>query len=404
MSNGWTGGQYSLYRYIFGLYLFIHFFQLLPWGGDLFSNRGMISNGNLSPLIHLFPNILAINDSPLLVVALNLCGVAASLFFMVGKWDRSAAVTLWYILACFLGRNPLIANPSLPFVGWLLLAHVLLPGAPYGSLRARKRVDPNGKWSMTPSVFLAAWIVMSVAYTYSGILKLYSPSWVDGSAFSHLLHNPLIRCNASREILMVFPAFILKAMTWGALALEISFAFLVLFKKLRPWVWTAMLLMHVGLLFLINFADLTWGMIMVHFFTFDPGWIKPRPVVGKLAVFYDGSCGFCHSFIRFVLAENRGRMPFRFAPLDSRFSAASMPNSIVVEDNERLLFKSEAVFRVLASLGGVWKILALLLSAVPTTLSDWIYDLVARVRHRIFAKPKESCPIIPVEMREFFGD
>ena len=29
MKNGWTGGQYSLYRVIFGLYLFIHFASLL---------------------------------------------------------------------------------------------------------------------------------------------------------------------------------------------------------------------------------------------------------------------------------------------------------------------------------------------------------------------------------------
>jgi len=404
MKNGWTGGQYSLYRFIFGTYLFIHFFQLLPWSGDLFSNEGMISNGNLSPLIHLFPNILAINDSLILTVALSICGTIASIFFMLGKWDRMAAVLLWYILACFLGRNPLIANPSLPFVGWLLLAHVFLPRAPYGSIEARRRIAPIGNWTMAPSIFLAAWVVMSIAYTYSGIMKLNSPSWIEGTAFSYLLQNPLIRCNALREILMKFPALVLKAMTWGALALEVSFAFLAPFKKLRPWIWASMLFMHVALLCLINFADLTWGMIMVHFFTFDPSWVKPRPIVGNLSVFYDGSCGFCHSFVRFVLSENKGQAPFRFAPLDRRFSITSMPNSIVVEEQDRLLFKSEAVLRVLTSLGGVWKILALLLSFVPTNLSNYIYDGIARIRHRLFAKPKESCPMIPSEMREFFRE
>ncbi len=401
MKNGWTGGQYSLFRFIFGLYLFIHFFQLLPWGKDLFSNQGMISNNSLSPLIHLFPNILAINDSFLSTMALNICALIASIFFMLGKWDRIAAVLLWYVLACFFGKNPLIANPSLPFVGWLLLAHIFLPKAPYGSLESRKRIDPSGKWSMTPSIFLSCWVVMSVAYTYSGMMKLNSPSWLDGTAFSYLLQNPLIRCNYLREFLMIFPPFILKVMTWGTLALEVSFAFLAVFKKLRPWIWASMLFMHVGLLFLINFADLTWGMIMVHFFTFDPGWIKPRPILGKLEVFYDGTCGFCHTFVRFVLSENKARVPFRFTPLDTRFP--TIPNSIVVKDQDRLLFKSEAVFRVLASLGGVWKILSFLLSFVPLKLSNFVYDLVARIRYRIFAKPKEACPIIPSEMREFFS-
>ncbi len=34
-----------------------------------------------------------------------------------------------------------------------------------------------------------------------------------------------------------------------------------------------MLLMHVSLLVLLAFPDLSAGMILVHFFTFDPAWI-----------------------------------------------------------------------------------------------------------------------------------
>lgn len=203
---------------------------------------------------------------------------------------------------------------------------------------------------------------------------------------------------------MAFPSQLLKAMTWGALALEVLFVLLVIFKKMRPWGWFFMLCMHVGLLCLINFSDLTLGMIMVHFFTFDPAWIKPRPIQGKLAVFYDGTCGFCHSFVRFVLSENKTRQAFRFVPLQSLFTGDEVPDSLVVEEGGRLLVKSAAVFRVLASLGGVWKIFAHVLSCIPVKLSDWVYDCMARIRHRIFAKPKGTCPIIPKEMREFFSE
>src|SRR5207245_3602172 len=54
--NGWTGGQYSLFRAVFGLYLFVHFVELVPWGAELFSNRGVLPHAAASPLIHLFPN------------------------------------------------------------------------------------------------------------------------------------------------------------------------------------------------------------------------------------------------------------------------------------------------------------------------------------------------------------
>jgi hypothetical protein len=55
VKNGWTGGQYSLFRALFGAYLSIHFVQLIPWGGELFSQRGALPNGAASPLLYLFP-------------------------------------------------------------------------------------------------------------------------------------------------------------------------------------------------------------------------------------------------------------------------------------------------------------------------------------------------------------
>jgi len=116
MKNGWTNGQYAIYRVIFGLYLLQHFLGLLPWGGELFSSAGVLPNGSFSPLIHLFPNIFALWDSPLFIESCLCVGAVLSLFLIVGKFYRVAAVLIWYLLACLYGRNPLIGNPSLPFI------------------------------------------------------------------------------------------------------------------------------------------------------------------------------------------------------------------------------------------------------------------------------------------------
>src|SRR2546426_853834 len=139
MKNGWTGGQYSLFRVIFGAYLFGHFVQLIPWGAEVFSNRGVLPQASASPLFHLMPNVLALADSPLAVCVLLVLGAGLSGLLLVGWHDRIAAALLWYVWACLFSRNPLIANPSLPFIGWLLLAHCCLPPAPYGSWAARAR-------------------------------------------------------------------------------------------------------------------------------------------------------------------------------------------------------------------------------------------------------------------------
>jgi predicted DCC family thiol-disulfide oxidoreductase YuxK len=412
MKNGWTGGQYSLVRAILGLYLFVHFVELTLWAAELFSNQGLLPDGSASPLLHLFPNMFALWDGPTFVTGVVVAAAALSMLLAVGWHDRLAAVLLWYIWACLHGRMPLISNPGLPYIGWILLAHACLPPAPYGSLAARGRIDPGGGWHFPPSIFLVAWILMALGYSYSGLTKLASPSWLDGSAFARVLENPLARPSWLRETLLALPPYILHAATWFALAAEISFAPLALFARLRPWIWLTLLLMHLGLMLLVDFVDLSFGMLMLHLFTFDPAWIPGKPATGTDTLFYDGTCGLCHRAVRFVLAEGGNSEAFRFAPLDGETfqsvvpnaEKASLPDSLVVATCDgSLLVRANAVLWIGRRLGGIWRVLVVVISIVPRPVLNRLYDLVARTRYRLFARPKESCPILPAKLRERFS-
>lgn len=411
MRNGWTGGQYSIYRAVFGLYLSIHFAHLVPWGPELFSSRGVIPRASESPLINMFPNVLAIWDSPIFI-QFFLCGAAAlALFFAAGFWDRAASIGLWYIGACLLGRNPLIANPGLPYIGWLLLAHTFLPSAPYGSWAARGRPDPGGGWKMRPSIFFAAWVLMALGYSYSGAMKLGSISWIDGSAFARVLENPLARPGVLRDWVLSWPSSLLHLATWAALGLELLFAPLALVRRLRPWIWSIMLMMHLGLFALVDFVDLTAGMVILHFFTFDPAWVSPLMATKADELFYDGHCGLCHRTVRFVLAENSGNNAIRFAPLQGEtFQAlvpaekrAGLPDSVVIcTADGSLLARSDAVIHLLQRLGGGWRILAAILAVIPRVVRDAAYDFIARVRYRVFGKRQDLCPVVPPDLRARF--
>ncbi len=409
--NAWTGGQYSLYRAVLGSYLFMHFASLVPWGAELFSSSGMLPDATASPLYPLFPDLLFVLDAPGVVVALLLVGVGASVLLAAGIRDRTAALLLWYVWACLFARNPLIANPSLPFVGWLLLAHALVPPAPYGSWAARTRTDPDGGWHMPTALFAAAWIVMALGYSYSGYTKLVSPSWLDGSALGRVLENPLARPSFAREMMLLLPGPLLALLTWGTLAFELLYAPLALLRALRPWIWTGMLLLHLSLMTLIDFVDLSFGMVLVHAFTFDPAWVRAqRSDAGPVHVFYDGGCGLCHRAVRFLLAEDREGV-FRFAPLESeRFGEAvgpdlrdDLPDSIVLLlPDGRLQVRSGALIEIGRRLGGAWGALARAARVVPAFLRDAAYDGVARIRHRLFARPEAACPLLPAHLRERF--
>jgi predicted DCC family thiol-disulfide oxidoreductase YuxK len=410
-NNQWTGGQYSVFRAIFGAYLFVHFAQLAPWGAEMFSNRGMAPDGSASPLLRLFPNVLALYDAPAFVTALLILAAGASLSFAIGFYDRAAAIALWYVLTCLFGRNPLIANPSLPYVGLLLLAHACLPRAPYGSFERRGQIDPGDEWRMPREIYLVVWILMALGYSYSGYTKLISPSWVDGTAFERVLNNPLARPGVMRDALLALPQAFLSAATWGAIALELLFAPLALSRRPRPWLWATMLAMHLGLIALIDFADLSLGMVMLHLFTFDPGWVKPLRAKTAEMIFYDGSCGLCHHAVRFILAEDRRGEAFRFAPLDGEaFRAAvpeerraSLPDSLVVLTAEgELLYRSSAAIHAMKRLGGAWRMVALISQLVPVAWRDGVYDAVARMRYRLFRKPESACPLLPGHLRSRF--
>ena len=326
MGSRWTWRQYAVFRVLFGVYLLVHFGQLLPWASELFSSSGMLPVASASPFIGVLPNLLAWFDTPLVVVSLVGSGVVGALVVIVGRFDRLAAVWLWFVLACLFGRNPLIANPSLPVVGWMLLFHALLP-RPQEAWEAKTR----GAASLPRLHVIAAWFLLAVAYSYSGWTKLFSDAWLQGETVRWVLENPLARDTWLRTALLETPASLLTSVTLGILVLELLFALLALSARLRPWIWLGMLAVQFGFLTLLNFADLTIPMLLLHLLTFDPKWLPARSAATVGTIYYDGECGLCHASIRFVLAEDQQSL-FRFSPMQGDAGRRDLPELADVRD------------------------------------------------------------------------
>jgi len=408
--NGWTGGQYSLVRFLFGTYLAIHFAHLAAWGKEVFSSEGVLP-ASASPLFQLFPGAFWISDAPTFVTGVLIVATLLAVLFALGVKDRYLAVALWWIWASLFDRNPLISNPSLPFVGWMLLAHAFLPRQPYGSVDGRDQPDAGSGWRFPQPLYLAAWLVMAAGYSYSGYTKLVSPSWLDGTAFTYVLESPLARPTGVRDLLLALPQPFHLLLTWSALALELLFLPLALVARLRKFLWVSLLLMHFGLITLIDFADLSLGMVMIHLFTFDPAWVPALKRGTVDLLFYDGNCGLCHRAVRFILSEDPRGEAFRFAPLQgetfqtqvSAEQRASLPDSVIVRTPDgTLLTRSSAVFYLGKRLGGLWRLLATLGGLIPTALADRAYDGIAAIRYKLFAKPSDACPIVPKALRVRF--
>ena len=137
------------------------------------------------------------------------------------------------------------------------------------------------------------------------------------------------------------------------------------------------------------------------------------PEDGSERIFYDGTCGLCHSGVLFVLRHDRAaEASFRYAPLQGEtfralgepaIGAQHPPETLVVQtSNGGLLDRSDGVIYILRRLGGSWGGVAAALALCPRPLRDGVYDLVARWRSRLARRPAALCPVVPASLEGRF--
>jgi predicted DCC family thiol-disulfide oxidoreductase YuxK len=293
-NNGWTGGQYSLLRIGLGLWLAIRF-------------------------------ALAFAAAPGILSA---AGVVASALLMLGWLDRVGALA---VLAIF--GSSFEGSVTAIVAAWPLLAHLVLPTAPYGSLAARGRTDPRGGWA--------------------------------------------------------YPDRLLAGSRWALIGIDAYVAWTV-------WHGPSLL-------------PLVPPLIISHLLAFDPAWIRAAKPGTTDVVFFDGTCGLCHRGVRWFLAEDRTGTAYLFAPLGGeRFAAtipdrAGLPDSLVVRTADgRTLTKFSSAIWLMKRCGGLWRVVGALIGFVPRPIRDAVYDGIARVRYRLFPRPKEACPLLPPDLRARF--
>ncbi|TNF45424.1 MAG: DUF393 domain-containing protein [Epsilonproteobacteria bacterium] len=130
-------------------------------------------------------------------------------------------------------------------------------------------------------------------------------------------------------------------------------------------------------------------------------WFKPSHPQTKAILFYDGTCAFCHTMVRFVLIRDKYDL-LSFSPLqgetikEKNIDTEDMKSVILYTQKGEILYKSDAVIFLLKQLGGIWFILAKIIKLIPRILRDSMYDLIAKIRYKIAGKIEGgSCPLLP---------
>ena len=133
----------------------------------------------------------------------------------------------------------------------------------------------------------------------------------------------------------------------------------------------------------------------------------------EFVVLYDGVCALCNQAIKFLLKIDRRKI-LKYTPLEGETAKSLLPNFSEIADagksvifvrriksgNLEFYYRSDAILRILAEIGGFWKAL-IWLKFIPRIIRDFVYNLIANNRYRWFGK-YDACPLPSPEWRDRF--
>ena len=127
---------------------------------------------------------------------------------------------------------------------------------------------------------------------------------------------------------------------------------------------------------------------------------------------FDGVCNLCIGAVNFII-DQEALKHYKFASLQSQFAQKmlfkkKLPqahleiNTIYLFSDNQVFQKSAAVFKVAKSFSWNWRWIYLF-SFLPSRVTDFFYDLIAKNRYLWFGR-QEKCKIPTPELAERFLD
>jgi predicted DCC family thiol-disulfide oxidoreductase YuxK len=128
----------------------------------------------------------------------------------------------------------------------------------------------------------------------------------------------------------------------------------------------------------------------------------------KSIILFDGVCNMCNGFVNFLILRDKENR-FLFGSLQSsgvkellsrlNYTGNKLSTVLLVENN-RVYSESTAVLRIARKMNGLWPFLYVFI-IVPPFLRNFLYNLVAKNRYRIFGK-RDSCMMPTAELKAKF--
>ncbi len=129
----------------------------------------------------------------------------------------------------------------------------------------------------------------------------------------------------------------------------------------------------------------------------------------KKIILFDGVCNLCNSTVQFLIKHDKKDV-FRFVALQSDLGqqitayigidTSKVDSIIVYEPGKAYFYKAEAALEIASAIGGICSLLGIF-KVVPKSISNAVYDYIARNRYKWYGK-KEACMLPTPEIKAKF--
>ena len=210
------------------------------------------------PRINLFRVLPASNIAAGLILFFY---IIFSLMLMLGYQTKLSTLLLFIFSVSLQNRNYAILNSGDTVMTCLLFAMIWAPCGTCHSLDSYM-ADSKGKPLDKNIPYMGIRLIQiqfAIIYLSTALFKFKGIDWVDGTAVYYTSRLE----NFQRFVVPVLfdHLFLIKIMTWFALATEFAMGTLIWVKEFRLWVLMAGLILHIGIEITMSIGFFEWVML-----------------------------------------------------------------------------------------------------------------------------------------------
>lgn len=122
-------------------------------------------------------------------------------------------------------------------------------------------------------------------------------------------------------------------------------------------------------------------------------------------IVFDGICELCNKSIDILMKVDKQKI-FKYTSIQGEFvqtlDIETGIDSIIFYEEGVLYYKSTAILKIFQSLGGLWS-MTTIFYLIPKVIRDFVYDIIAKYRYKIFGKMK-YCRVPRTDEESLFMD